>query len=53
MKTKEIITSSSNFHNPFEGRKPDEVWNELKSKSKPIDKEKILNKLSSELNKKK
>lgn len=53
MKIKKIITPSSNFNNPFQGRNPEEVWSELMAKSKPVDKDKILDKLAQQIKKKK
>ena len=38
--------SAKNIFNPFEGRIASEVWNELKTNSTPVDKDKILAELS-------
>ncbi|HWZ21642.1 MAG TPA: hypothetical protein VNW06_03250 [Cytophagaceae bacterium] len=45
MNTKNKIKLSSDFKNPFDGRNPEEVWKELKEKSKPITREELLKRI--------
>ncbi len=35
-------TLPPDFHNPFEGRNPDEVWKELNKGSRPISREEFF-----------
>ena len=42
MNRKDVITPASKITNPFEGKNSEEVWKELKSKSKLVNKEAIL-----------
>jgi hypothetical protein len=38
-------TLPPDFHNPFEGRNPDEVWQELGEKAEPISREEFFRRL--------
>lgn len=39
------IKSFSDFENPFNGRDSEEVWKELKERSKPITKEELFKRI--------
>lgn len=41
-------TLTPDFHNPFEGRNPDEVWQELSEKAKPITREEFFRRLQAQ-----
>lgn len=38
----------ADLHNPFEGRNPDEVWNELKKNAKHISREDLMRRFQSQ-----
>ncbi len=42
------ITLPSDFQNPFEGRNPDEVWQELGEKAEPISREEFFRRLQAQ-----
>ncbi len=41
----------SDFDNPFQGRNPDEVWQELRKNAKPISREEMLNQIEEQTKK--